>query len=110
MLNNKDLQALFELSDSGLRKHLSALHASELAELVLSCRKDEERLQLISAIPEKLLGDTLLELPEAIKDELLSKLNTSHIEEVVEHLDSDDAADILQSVTPEVADEVIKGL
>ncbi|PCI03482.1 MAG: magnesium transporter [Zetaproteobacteria bacterium] len=110
MLKNKDLQNLFELSEGGLRKHLSALHASELAELVLGCRKDEERLQLILAIPEELLGDTLLELPEGMKDDLLSKLNTRDIEEVVEHLDSDDAADILQSVTPEIADEVIKGL
>jgi len=110
MLKNKDLQNLFELSEGSLRKHLSALHASELAELVLGCRKDEERLQLILAIPEELLGDTLLELPEGMKDDLLSKLNTRDIEEVVEHLDSDDAADILQSVTPEIADEVIKGL
>ncbi len=110
MLNDKDLQSLLELSENNLRKHLSTLHASELTELILGCRKDEERLQLISAIPEELLGDTLLELPEAIKDELLSKLNTRDIEEVVEHLDSDDATDILQSVTPEVADEVIKSL
>lgn len=110
MLKNKGLQNLFELSEGSLRKRLSVLHASELAELVLGCRKDEERLQLILAIPEELLGDTLLELPEGMKDDLLSKLNTRDIEEVVEHLDSDDAADILQSVTPEIADEVIKGL
>ncbi|MDQ7004367.1 MAG: magnesium transporter [Ghiorsea sp.] len=110
MLNDKDLHNLFERSEDNLRKRLSMLHTSELSDLVLNCRNDEDRLKLITAIPEELLGDTLLELPEAIKDELLSKLNTSDIEEVVEHLDSDDAADILQSVTPEIADEVIKGL
>ncbi len=110
MLSDKSKQETLDLSAQTLIKQLASMHASELAELVLSCRNDEERLQLIASIPEDLLGDTLLELPEGMKDDLLAQLNTRDIEEVVEHLDSDDATDILQSVKPEVADEVIKGL
>jgi magnesium transporter len=97
-------------SDKSLKKKLATKHASELAEDLLECKNDNERLKLMSLIPDDLLGDTLLELPEGIKDDLLAQLNTSDIEDVVEHLDSDDAADILQSVTPEIADEVIQGL
>lgn len=110
MPNTKDIQSLLELEEQELRKLFADLHASELAAFILDCRNDEERIQLIAAIPDDVLGDTLLELPEALKEELLSKLNASDIEEVVEHLDSDDATDILQAVKPEVADEVIKGL
>ncbi len=110
MLSDKDIQDVLETPVSALTNQLAPMHTSELAELLLSCRNDEERLQLIAAIPEDLLGDTLLELPEGMKEDLLAKLNTSDIEDVVEHLDSDDATDILQSVKPEVADEVIKGL
>ncbi len=106
----KDLQALLELEPDILKKEMLNLHTSELAELLLACRNDEERLRLMQAIPDDLLGDTLLELPETMKEDLLAKLNPSDIEDVVEHLDSDDATDILQSVKPEVADEVIKGL
>ena len=93
-----------------LQKKIEDLHASELAEELLACRNDQERLQLMQFIPDDLLGDTLLELPEGIQEDLLAQLNTSDIEDVVEHLDSDDATDILQAVKPEVADEVIKGL
>ncbi len=89
---------------------LLEMHASELAELLLACRNDEERLAIIPHIPEELRGDTLLELPEGMQEDLLALLNPSEIEEVVEHLDSDDATDILQNVDKEVADEVIERL
>ncbi len=95
---------------TGLQKKIAAMHASELAEELLACRSDQERLQFMQLIPDDLLGDTLLELPEGIQEDLLAQLNARDIEDVVEHLDSDDATDILQAVKPEVADEVIKGL
>ncbi|MDQ6976624.1 MAG: magnesium transporter [Ghiorsea sp.] len=99
-----------ETSTLGLQKRIATMHASELAEELLACRTDQERLQFMQLIPDDLLGDTLLELPEGMQEDLLAQLNTSDIEDVVEHLDSDDATDILQAVKPEVAHEVIKGL
>ncbi len=110
MLLDKDIQAMLELPPESLKKQLSAMHASELSDLLLSCRSDEQRLKFVALMPTDRLGDTLLELPEGMKEDILSELNASHIEGVVEHMDSDDAADILQSVTPEVANEVIQGL
>jgi magnesium transporter len=110
MLPTKNIQGMLELTDTALKKQCSSLHPSELSEILLSCRNDDERLHLITAIPGDTLGDTLLELPEGMKEDLLAKLDLSDIENVVEHLDSDDAADILQSVKPEIAEEVIKGL
>ena len=106
--NNKHVG--IEIPTTGLKKRITTMHASELAEELLACRTDQERLQLMQLIPDDLLGDTLLELPEGIQEDLLAQLNASDIEDVVEHLDSDDATDILQAVKPEVADEVIKGL
>jgi len=89
---------------------LTAMHDAELAELLLSCRNDDERLAIISHIPDELLGDVLLELPEGMQENLLAVLNPDEIEDVVEHLDSDDAADILQAVEKHVADEVMERL
>ncbi len=103
---DKELQ----IDTEKLLKKISGMHASELAEELLACRNDQERHDLVALIPDDLLGDTLLGLPERMQADLLAALNASAIEDVVEHLDSDDAADLLQSVKPEVADEIIKGL
>jgi len=93
-----------------LSERLSAMHSAEVAELLLACRDDHERRLLIPFIPETLLGDTLLELPEGMQEDLLSDFKAHEIEEVVEHLESDEAADILQAVDKNVADEVIERL
>jgi len=89
---------------------LADLHDVELADLLLACRNDEERQTIIEYIPDELLGEALLELPEGMQEDLLSAFDSCEIEDVVEHLDSDDAADILQTVDKEVADEVIERL
>jgi len=94
----------------GLETLLSGMHDAELADVLLSCRNDDERLTIISHIPDELLGDVLLELPEGMQENLLAVLNTDEIEDVVEHLDSDDATDILQAVEKHVADEVMERL
>ncbi len=95
---------------SRLKELLASMHEAELAELLLSCRNDAERLLIIPHIPDELLGDTLLELPEGMQEDLLAVLNAREIEDVVEHLDSDDATDILQAVEKRVADEVMERL
>jgi magnesium transporter len=99
-----------ETISKNLNKKFATMHASELAEVLIACRNDKDRLALMTTIPGDLLGDTLLELPEGMQEDLLAKLNARDIEDVVEHLDSDDATDILQSLKPEVAHEVIQGL
>ncbi len=93
-----------------LKNRLAKLHAAELSALLLACRDDHERLKILKNIPDELRGDTLLELPEGMQEDLLSALHPSDIEAVVEHLDSDDAADILQAVDKDVADTVIERL
>lgn len=110
MTTNDSVQDITSDLTKSLKKKLSTKHASELAEDLIACRNDKDRLELMLLIPDNLLGDTLLELPEGLKEDLLANLNASHIEGVVEHLDSDDAADILQSIRPEVAYEVMRGL
>ncbi len=93
-----------------LTEHLSELHSSELAQLLIDCKDDSRRLQLFSHISEKQGGEVILELPESLQEELLSALHPHHIGAVVEHLDSDDAADILQVVDKEIATEIIERL
>ncbi|MDQ6969587.1 MAG: magnesium transporter [Mariprofundus sp.] len=90
-----------------LRDLLANMHATELAELLIGCRKDDARLSLIPYIADDMLGDVLLELPEAMQEDLLAILKPSEIEEAVEHLNSDDATDLLQAMDKEAADELM---
>lgn len=101
---------LAQVDPKRLVELLIGLHDVELAELLLACRNDEERHTIIEYIPFDLLGEALLELPEGMQEDLLSAFDSREIEDVVEHLNSDDVADILQAVEKEVADEVIERL
>ncbi len=93
-----------------LKTRLTKMHSAELSELLLDCKDDNERLILLKIIPDELCGDTLLELPEGMQEDLLAALHPSDIEAVVEHLDSDDVADILQAVDKDIADTIIERL
>jgi len=108
--NSSEALQLAKWDASRLEELLGGMRDAELADLLLSCRNDYERLVIIPHIPDALLGDALLELPEGMQENLLAVLNPDEIEDVVEHLDSDDATDILQAVEKHVADEVMERL
>jgi len=90
-----------------LKERFSAMHSAEISALLLACRDDSERQLLLEFIPDNMLGETLLELPERMQEELLADFEVHEIEGVAEHLESDDIADLLQVVDKEVAEEVI---
>ena len=102
-------QMLLDAPDDLLRL-ISAMHSSEVASLLMSCDSDDERLALIKLVPDELVGETLLELPEGIQEVLLSGMHPDDIGDAVEHMDSDDVADLLQAADKDVADAVIQGL
>jgi len=109
-LGSQEALSLAQEDGQLLSDKIADLHTAEIAELLLACRSDHERLQLIPFISETVLGETLLELPEGMQEDLLADFKVHEIEEFVEHLETDDAADILQAVDKEVADEVIERL
>ena len=107
-LEVSDALAVAKIEPAALLKRFVKAHNSELAELLLACKDDEQRAILISCIPVPMLGEVLLELPEGMQEDLLANLKAYEVGDVLEHLDSDDAADILQAVDKDVANEVIE--
>ncbi|MDX8398339.1 MAG: magnesium transporter [Mariprofundaceae bacterium] len=105
-----DALAVAKVQPEALRQRFSTLHSAELADFLLACRDDDQRHILIDCIPDVLLGDTLLELPEGMQEDLLAEFKAHEIGDVVEHLDSDDVTDILQAIDKNIADEVIESL
>ncbi|RLL54769.1 magnesium transporter [Mariprofundus sp. EBB-1] len=110
LLSSEEALQLVKWDEARLEELLATMHGSELGELLLSCRKDSERHALIEFIPDELLGDALLELPEGMQEDLLADFKADEVEDVVGHLNSDDAADILQAVDKDIADEVMDRL
>jgi len=110
LLSVDDALAVARVEPSALFERFARMHSAELADLLLACKDDSQRRELIRCMPDALLGDTLLELPEGMQEDLLADFKAHQIVGFVEHLNSDDAADILQVVEKEVADEVIEGL
>ncbi len=109
-LRSEEAVTLAKCEPSRMRARFADMHTADAAELLLDCSTLEERLLLLRCIPDEMQGDVLLDLPEELQETLLAQLHPETIGEVVEHLDSDDATDLLQAVDRAVADEVIEQL
>ncbi len=79
----------------------TSLHATEIAYLLRKVRKKESKdkfLEVLDRIPQDILGDILIELPEDAKDEAIKHFSSLKLAEAVESLDSDDAVDLVQDI------------
>jgi len=110
LFSAEDALSVAKVHPEALVERFSQMHSTEIAELLLSCKNDEQRQALIKHVPDKVLGDTLLELPEGMQEDLLADFKADEIGDVVEHLDSDDATDLLQNIEAKVAHAVIESL
>lgn len=75
-----------------------SIHASEIAYLLRKIYKKQSReafLETLEQIPQDILGDVLLELPEKRKDEAIAYLSSEELAQALEGLESDDATDLV---------------
>jgi len=110
LLTAAEALVLAEHDPEVLAGQLAAMHSGELAQLLLACEDQDKRQRLFQFVPDEKRGEALLELPENVQEVLLSTLVPSEIKAVVEPLNSDDVADILQVVDNAVAEQVIAHL
>ena len=93
-----------------LQAQLAELHPADIAE-ILDKLEGEEVQYLWNLIETEERGDVLVELEEDVRMALLGRLSNREIaEEVLEHIDSDDAADVVSELPEERAAEVIQQL
>lgn len=96
--------------DDRLKARLSELHPADIAE-IFDRIEDEEVKYLWRLIEVEGRGDVLIELEEDVRESLLATLTTKEIaEEVLENIDSDDAADVIGELPDERAEKVIAAL
>ena len=96
--------------DDRLKARLSDLHPADIAE-IFDRIEDEEVQYLWRLIEVEGRGDVPIELEEDVRESLLATLTTKEIaEEVLENIDSDDAADVIGELPDERAEKVIAAL
>ena len=98
-----------------LLARLDELHHSDVANSLKKIKQtnNEEFYNVLIQLPDDILGDVLLELPETIREETYEHLSIEQLIDAVEELESDDATDILQEieeVDEKKAKEIFEGL
>ncbi len=96
-------QAQKELLESLIsnKQEFEHRHPSDIAKILKEVYHEdgfETFLSYLRKIPEEHLGEVLLELPEHLKDDALEALSVQKLADVVDELDSDDAADLIQDI------------
>ena len=97
LIHNQVLEAAQLLAD---------LHPADIADLFEALDADQKR-RLFQQLDTDTASEVIAELSEFSQDQILSDLSPQRLGEIVDELDSDDAADLLASVTDEVAEKVL---
>ena len=105
------IQSLIEeQSVAKLTEELTEIHAADIAEIYEAIELEQAHF-LHNIIEDEKGADILMELEDDLRDQLLDNLSPKEIaEEVLENLESDDAADIVSELPQEVKEEVLSHL
>lgn len=88
-------------------KAAQELEAADLAD-VLSSLDEVERLAAVRALPPRLSGEALWEMPEETHaEDTLAALKPEFAADIVEGLSDDDAADLLGQMDPHTAERIL---
>ena len=104
----ENIQSLIEeQSVAKLKEELTEIHAADIAEIYEAIELEQAHF-LHNIIEDEKGADILMELEDDLRDQLLDNLSPKEIaEEVLENLESDDAADIVSELPQEVKEEVL---
>lgn len=104
---------ILELIEVGAADALNAalepLHPADIADL-LEQISPRERRKLINLWPDGIDGDTLSELDDGIREEVIELLNPSELAEAVKDLESDDVVDLVEYLDDEQQEAVLEAL
>ena len=115
--NNLTLDELSEVLDSGAiikaRNLLNALYPSEIADVIEGSPRNRRDL-IWSLVSNDNKGETLAELTEEVRsnllDELIDEDGPEGLAVIAKNLDTDDLADIIQSLPKNLVSKTVKSL
>lgn len=93
-----------------LLTELGEMHAADIAEILEELAHDEAVI-LLEGLGEQTIADVMVELDEDVRQKLLKDYSSKDIAEfVVDNLDSDDAADIINELSESRKREVLENI
>lgn len=102
-----DIKQLIESKNQGSLSNIFVdLHPADIAFLISQLKK-EDRKYIFNLLPTEVGSDVITELDPPVVEQLLSDISEKEISELVEEMDSDDAADIISDLPEDVADRVL---
>lgn len=107
-----DRGLLDDLDEDGLRELVESAHAADLAQLMNRVDR-EAAAALFQAMDGELRAEVFTELDEGLQEALLGQLPNRELGEIIGGMESDDAADVLQTLRDqdeERADTVLQSL
>lgn len=99
-------EALSKGNDSFVSANINQMHASDVAEIMHEITVDEQKY-LFKLLPNELAADTLLELDDDFREQLLESLTNREIAAHITEMESDDAADVVGDLPEERKQEVM---
>ncbi|HLP10867.1 MAG TPA: magnesium transporter [Flavobacteriales bacterium] len=99
-------EALEKGNDGFVAANINSLHGSDVAAIMHEITLDQ-RKYVFKLLPNELAAETLLELDEDFREELLESLTNREIAAHIDEMDSDDAADMLGDLPDERKHEII---
>jgi magnesium transporter len=95
------LAALAEDDDHAVASLAAEQHPADLAEILDELDDSAPRLRLFGALDDELASRVLRDAGEVVRTELLEVLADDRLAGILEHLDTDDAADLIGEVPEE---------
>ncbi|GAB4224405.1 MAG: magnesium transporter [Kiloniellaceae bacterium] len=102
-------EALEEDKPAEARELAGELHEADLADLLENLDRDE-RPQLIKALGSDFDLEVLTYLDDSVREEVVEALEPKHIASSLSELDSDDAVDIIEDLDEEAQQRVLEAL
>ena len=101
--------AVYKKSAAALQRELDRLHPADIA-YILEALPLDERLYIWDRVRASRDGDILLEVSDAVRESLISSMDTEELVAATETLEADEIADLAPDLPQEVMDDVFQSL
>jgi magnesium transporter len=101
--------AVYKKSKATLQKKLDRLHPADIA-YILEALPLDERLYIWDLVRASRDGEILLEVSDAVRESLISSMDTEELVAATETLDAEEIADLAPDLPQEVMDDVFSSL
>ena len=100
---------VYKRSKAALQRRLDRLHPADIA-YILEALPLDERLYIWDRVKAERDGEILLEVSDAVRESLISSMDTEELVAATETLEADEIAELAPDLPQEVMDDVFQSL